>query len=434
MRNAKGEPLHIGMFTDTYLPQINGIVTSVRGLTHALRHMGYRVTIVAPQHPQQVPEEGVFRMRATLYPPIPEQRMVLPPSIRKWARLRRLRFDLIHTHGAFPVLGLMAARMFSLPLVHTYHTRMRDYIHYYPWYPYIEAFADDAKWYMTTKASSRIRSQLNERSISAGERFDTWFSNRCNGLITPTQIIADELLEMGVRATVDVVANGVDLGRLRVPQADPFVALNIPQGSRLLTVGRLAREKSVDVLIARMPAMLRNRPDIKLVILGDGPDRLDLEQQALELGIEGSVVFVGYVANTEVGAYYQHADVFVFASVTETQGMVALEAASCGLPVVARAEGGIVNSMADGVAGHLVSPADAELFVARVLELLEPIQHAQFAKNAKAWAESGSLEIMALKVLQSYHKAMQHFEKRQAERSILAVLGVGEKTSEKAGE
>ncbi len=428
--NAKGEPLHIGMFTDTYLPQINGIVTSVSGLTHALRHMGYRVTIVAPQHPQQVPEEGVFRVRATLYPPIPEQRMVLPPSIRKWARLRRLRFDLIHTHGAFPVLGLMAARMFALPLVHTYHTRMRDYIHYYPWYPYIEAFADDAKWYMTTKASSRIRSQLNERSISAGERFDTWFSNRCNGLITPTQIIADELLEMGVRANVDVVANGVDLSRLRVPRADPFTNLNIPQGSRLLTVSRLAREKSVDVLIERMPALLKTHPDLKLVILGDGPDRAELEQQTLELGIESSVVFVGYVANTEVGAYYQHADVFVFASVTETQGMVALEAASCGLPVVARAEGGIVNSVADAVAGYLVAPDDAELFVARVLELLEPIQHTQFAQNAVTWAESGSLEIMALKVLQSYKKAMQHFEKRQTERSILGVLGVGEKAGE----
>jgi 1,2-diacylglycerol 3-alpha-glucosyltransferase len=428
--NAKGEPLHIGMFTDTYLPQINGIVTSVSGLTHALRQLGYRVTIVAPQHPKQQLEEGVFRVRATTYPPTPEQRMVLPPSIRKWARLRHLRFDMIHTHGAFPILGLAAARMFGLPLVHTYHTRMRDYVHYYPWYPYIEAFADDSKWYMSSRASDRIRTQLNRRSISMGERFDSWFSNRCNGLITPTQIIADELLEMGVRTRVDVVANGVDLSRLRVPRADPFTALNIPQGSRLLTVSRLAREKSVDVLLERMPALLKIRPDLKLVILGDGPDRPPLEQQALELGVQDSVVFVGYVANTEVGAYYQHADVFVFASVTETQGMVALEAASCGLPVVARAEGGIANSVADGLAGYLVPPEDAELFEQRVLELLEPSQHDQFAQNAVTWANSGSLEIMAERVLESYQKAQKHFEKRQAERRILNVLGVGEKTGE----
>jgi 1,2-diacylglycerol 3-alpha-glucosyltransferase len=410
--------LHIGMFTDTYLPQINGVVTSVRGLSQTLRTMGHRVTIVAPSHPQQQLEEETFRLRATTYAPIPEQRMILPPSPRAWTRIARMKFDLIHTHGAFPMVGLVAARMLALPLVHTYHTRMRDYIHYYPWYPYLASLSKEERWYMTPRTSARVRHTLDSRSISIGGRFDAWYANRCEALITPTGVIANELVEMGVRPPIHVIPNGIDLSGLRTPRADPFPALGVGPGPRLLTVGRLAREKSTQVLLERFPAVLAVRPDAWLILLGDGPDRPLLEGLAKDLSISHRTIFAGYVANSEVGAFYQHADVFVFASTTETQGMVALEAAACGLPVVARKEGGIAGSVADGVAGFLVPPDDAQSFVKRILELLEPNVHHMFSASARAWAQGGSLEGMALNVLECYRQATGSFEKEQLERSL----------------
>ena len=410
--------LHIAMFTDTYSPQINGVVTSVRGLSKALREMGHRVTIVAPSHPQQQPEEGTFRLRATTYAPVPEQRMILPPSPRAWSRLARMKFDLIHTHGAFPMVGLIAARMLALPLVHTYHTRMRDYIHYYPWYPYVASLSKQERWYMTPRTSARVHRSLDSRSISIGGRFDAWYANRCDALITPTGVIASELVSLGVRSPIHVIPNGIDLSNLRIPRADPFPALGLGPGPRLLTVGRLAREKSTHVLLERFPAVLAARPDAWLVLLGDGPDRPLLEVIARDLNIAHRTVFVGYVPNSEVGAFYQHADVFVFASTTETQGMVALEAAACGLPVVARREGGIAGSVADGIAGFLVPPDDAQTFVRRVLELLEPNLNTTFSSSARTWAQGGSLESMALSVLACYAEATDQFEQDQLERSL----------------
>ena len=410
--------LHIAMFTDTYSPQINGVVTSVRGLSAALRAMGHFVTIVAPSHPRQQLEQGTFRLRATAYAPIPEQRMILPPSPRAWTRLARLKFDLIHTHGAFPMVGLIAARMLALPLVHTYHTRMRDYIHYYPWYPYVASLSKQERWYMTPRTSARVRHSLDSRSISIGGRFDAWYANRCDALITPSGVIADELASLGVRSPIHVIPNGIDLSGLRTPRADPFPALGVGPGPRLLTVGRLAREKSTHVLLERFPAVLAARPDAWFVLLGDGPDRPLLEVMARDLNIAHRTVFAGYVPNSEVGAFYQHADVFVFASTTETQGMVALEAAACGLPVVARKEGGIAGSVADGIAGFLVKPDDAQTFVRRVLELLEPNLHGMFSSSARAWAQGGSLEGMALSVLACYAEATGQFEKDQLERSL----------------
>jgi glycosyltransferase involved in cell wall biosynthesis len=121
------------MFTDTWEPQINGVVTSLRGLTSALRELDHQVTIIAPQIPGQPVEPGVIRIRSLPYRPQPEHRMALPPGPRKLLQLRALDLDIIHTHGIFlPTMALGVARAFNLPLVHTYHTRMRDYVHHYP--------------------------------------------------------------------------------------------------------------------------------------------------------------------------------------------------------------------------------------------------------------------------------------------------------------
>lgn len=411
--DSQNGPLSIGLFTDTFEPQINGVVTSVKGLASALREMGHRVTIVAPTHPKQVKDANVIRLRSTTYFPQPEQRMSLPPSPRKILALRSRRFDVVHTHGAFtlPVIGLSVARSFGLPIVHTYHTRLRDYVHYYPWYPPIAWLTNEARWYMTQRAARSLRGGLEHSSIVVAKSFDVWFANHCFEVIAPAEPIAEELRAMGVRSPVLVIPNGIDLASLTAAQPDPYPALGVGRGARLLTAGRLAKEKSFDVLLRNFAGILRARPDAMLVLLGDGPERANLEALATELNLGSSVIFAGYASPDAMGGYYQHADLFVFTSLSETQGLVALEASACGLPVIARAEMGITKVVLDGVTGFLVPPDDGELFARRALQLLaDPALRATFSQSGREWAQlEGSHRRMAERVLGSYRRAIRGF-------------------------
>jgi 1,2-diacylglycerol 3-alpha-glucosyltransferase len=412
-------PLSIALFTDTYTPQINGVVTSVSGLKRGLEEMGHRVTVVAPRHPQQVAERGVIRLRSTTYRPQPEQRYAFPPSLRKMLEFRRLNFDVIHTHGMLmPVIGLGVGRVLSVPVVHTYHTRIQDYVHYAPFYATMTWLTNERRWYVRgsstrTGFSSIVNRRYTKNTQALAARVDAWFCNRCLEVIAPAEPIAEELLELGVTSPVRVVHNGIDLEKLEPPQADPFIQFGVtPQMPRLLTVCRLGREKSVDELLHRFKRVHDEEPAARLVVLGDGPERSALEKLASSLGIGAAVLFRGYVAPHEVAAYYQHATAFVFASTSEVHPMVGLEAAACGLPIVARAKNGITKCVLHEQTGYLIDPEDPQAFADRVLELIRrPQLRQQFSEASSAWArrEWGHLR-MSQKVLSVYQDAILEFE------------------------
>jgi 1,2-diacylglycerol 3-alpha-glucosyltransferase len=406
------------MFTDTWEPQINGVVTSLRGLTSALRELNHEVTIIAPQIPGQRTEPGVMRIRSVPYRPQPEHRMALPPGPRKLLQLRALNLDVIHTHGIFlPTMALGVARAFNLPLIHTYHTRMRDYVHHYPGYPTLAWLTDERRWYARYSRSRRrisrsLRGGLDRGAIAFAGRFDVWYANHCQAIITPANPMAGELHRMGVKTHIEVISNGIDLENLLTPQTDPFPALGVPAHAvRLLTVSRLDREKSVDELLRRFARIRAELPQAHLTVVGDGPKREELEALCQKLGIQDSVVFSGYIPSRQVGGFYQHAHLFVFASVSETQGLVALEAAACGLPVVARAEMGITTCILDGKTGFLIDPSDPQEFTDRALDLLrDPVKHAAFSVAGRTWAQrEGALSRMAEDVVDVYHRSIQAF-------------------------
>ncbi len=408
-------PLRVALFTDTYLPQINGVVTSVVNLKRGLEEAGHHVTIVAPKHPQQKPEVGVIRLRSTTYRPQPEQRYAFPPSLRKMLEFRRLKFDIIHTHGLLmPALGLGVGRVLNVPVVMTYHTRIRDYVHYAPFYATMSWLMNDKRWYVRgsrtrTRVSHRLSDSLEHGTQAIAARVDQWICNRNLEIISPAAPMADELVEMGVQTPISVVPNGINLELLAQPRPNPYGKHNIPNGvKRLLTVSRIGKEKSIDLLLERFKLIHTAMPETHLIIVGDGPERKPLEQYTKELGLSNAVTFVGYVANTEVGAYYQHADLFIFASTSETQGMVALEANACSCPVVARAEMGIISCVLDGQTGYLVDPADAQAFAQRSLELLQnETKRLEFATAAKAFAFiEGSHQTMTKRVLEVYERAI----------------------------
>jgi 1,2-diacylglycerol 3-alpha-glucosyltransferase len=408
-------PLRVALFTDTYTPQINGVVTSVVNLKRGLEEMGHTVTVVAPKHPAQKPEQGVIRIRSTTYRPQPEQRYAFPPSLRKILEFRRRKFDIIHTHGlVMPVIGLGIGRLLGVPVVMTYHTRIRDYVHYAPFYATMSWLLNDKRWYVRgsrtrTRVSRSLVSGFEHRTQALAARVDEWLCNRNLEIVSPAAPMADELVQMGVQSPISVVPNGINLEILQQPRPDPYPKHGVPNGvKRLVHVSRIGKEKSIDALLERFGLVHSAMPDTHLIVVGDGPERQALERLCKKLGLENAVTFTGYVANTEVGAYYQHADLFVFASISETQGMVALEAAACGCPVVARAEMGIITCVIDGQTGYLVDTHDVAGYAARVLELLRDEDKRQaFSRAAKAFAlVEGSHHTMTTRILEVYARAI----------------------------
>jgi 1,2-diacylglycerol 3-alpha-glucosyltransferase len=424
-------PLRVALFTDTYTPQINGVVTSVVNLKRGLEEMGHIVTIVAPKHPAQQPEKDVIRIRSTTYRPQPEQRYAFPPSLRKILEFRQRKFDIIHTHGiVMPLIGLGMGRLLGVPVVMTYHTRIRDYVHYAPFYATMSWLLNDKRWYVRgsrtrTRVSRNLVSNFEHRTQALAARVDEWLCNRNLEIISPAAPMADELVEMGVQSPISVVPNGINLDTLQQPRPDPYPKHGVPDGvKRLVHVSRIGKEKSIDALLERFQLVHGTLPKTHLIVVGDGPERQNLERLAKKLGLEQAVTFTGYVANADVGAYYQHADLFVFASISETQGMVALEAAACGCPVVARAEMGIITCVIDGQTGYLVDPQDVQGYAARVVELLQNEQKRQtFAAAARAFAlVEGSHHTMTKRILEVYTRAIGT-SKRWLDLSLPNALG-----------
>ena len=374
-RGYKDTAMRIGFFTEVYHPIVNGIVSSVDALASGLRALGNDVYFFTPKVPGYDEADGpVYRMPSLPLPVPTEYRLTLPLVSRRKRHAILDNLDILHAHSPF-VTGWMSvryARRLHIPLVYTYHTRLEEYAHYVPFEP---------------NATRRAASTLTRN-----------FSNMADAVIVPTPAMRERLAELGVTARVEVIPSGIDLRhfgggrRSEALRAD----LGAGEGRRLLLlVSRLAREKNVELLI---DALAQSPPDVHLAIAGDGPERDAIEQRAAALGVSNRVRFVGAAPREALPDLYASADAFVFASTTETQGLVLAEALAAGLPVIA-ADAPQVREVLGG-SGTLVPPAAgdfAEAFAA-VPNRPDP----QRASQARAAAERFGIETQARTVAELY--------------------------------
>ena len=305
-------PLTIGMFADTYIPETNGVVTSVVSSAAALRRRGHRVIIVAPSHGDaDVEDPDVFFLRSASFPFYPEFRMAFPLPAKILATLPHVPFDVVHAHSFFFIgcLGAYLARLRKVPLFFTYHTNFTEYAHYMPVHQRV------------TKAQAVWISRE--------------FSNRCDRVIAPTLETVDLLRSYGVDTPTHVIPTGVDMHGFAGDAPTPAAITAAKPGPVLLYAGRLGKEKNLDLLLDAFALFSHEQPSARLVIVGDGPHRAELELRCEGEPWHGRVQFVGELPQRELGPYYRDADLFVFASTTETQGLVLLEALAHGLPVAA---------------------------------------------------------------------------------------------------
>lgn len=351
------ESLRIGFFTEVHRPVVNGVVASVEGLAHGLRSRGHEVYCFAPRMPGDDGAGDVFfRMPSLPLPTRTPYRLTVPVVGRRSVRSVIRRLHLVHVHSPFVTgwMGLRYARRYGMPVVYTYHTQLEAYSHYVPFDPTATRFA--------TETLTRT------------------FGNSVDAVVVPTRAMLNRLRDLGVTSRIAVVPSGIDVRHFSSGRRDQRLRERLGDGVVALFVGRLAKEKNLDVVLHALARTQRR--GLSLAIAGDGPAREELEAVASSLGVADRVRFLGSIGRDALPDLYASADAFIFPSVTETQGLVLAEALAAGLPVVAA--DAPQNRDVLGSAGRLV-PARADAF-ARVFEELAAPSAADAARAREAAA------------------------------------------------
>ncbi|MGH3739624.1 MAG: glycosyltransferase, partial [Micromonosporaceae bacterium] len=332
-------PLRIAHFTDTYLPRRDGVISSLRTLTGALRDAGHDTLTVVPRHREQPDEPGVLRLRS-LPCGVADLRLASWPRTRHLAGLADWAPDLVHVHTPGPVglLGVFAARRLGLPLVHTYHTDLHAYVDAYR-VP-VTALRMGVRMYarrlgMDRPRVRRVRPRTARRH-AAMDAGNLLLLGGADAVVVPTPAVLGRANLPVPGDLISRVPTGV--ASREVTDAD-VAGFRARYGLRadqpmVLFVGRVNREKGVDLLISAFARLLQTRPDARLVLIGAVYEQRWLSGLLESAGVADQTVLTGQQHPDVVAAAYRAADLFAFPSRTDTQGLVLQEAALAGLPIV----------------------------------------------------------------------------------------------------
>ena len=327
--------MRIALFTDTYPPEINGVATATETLRKALEIHGHIVYIVTTNvySNKMTFEDNVLRIPGITLKKIYNYRMATMFHPKATMIIKSWNLDIIHTQseGGLGMYGRLLAPKLDVALVMTYHTALTDYTYYFT-----HGVLDQSAKYILKKFIKVVSTATNE-------------------LTTPSVKTKDELRTFGIDRYINVIPNGLDLSsfdpnNFSKEKIDAFKKqYHLEDSFIILTVGRIAAEKSIDVLLEGYNVYLKSNPTkkTKFLIVGDGPDKERLEKMALELGIAENVIFIGKVPHEEVAFYYVLADLFINASITETQGLTFIEAIAAKTLVLCRFDENLAEVIKD---------------------------------------------------------------------------------------
>ena len=393
--------MRIGLFTDTYPPFINGVSTSVAMLKRALEQQGHTVYVVtvssnALKHEYDEKERilkvagipiGIYDYRlSSIYP------VTLINKMKKW------NLDVIHSHTEFGVgiLARLFAKQFNIPLVHTYHTLYEDYTHYIT-HGYFEKSSKKIVEYLTKFYCDKTANELIVPTNKIYSLFKEKYNFTKNIHIIPTGIEVDRFFEENVNKK-EVEALKKKLGLKK----NEFT---------ILFVGRLAEEKNVEFLIEAQKKLVEYDDHIKLLIVGDGPDKQKYEQLAENLGLKDNIIFNGKAAWEEIPIYYHASSVFATASTTETQGLTVIEAMAAGVPPLCIDDDSFRGTVTDELNGRVFN--NQEEYINQVIEFYENKKIIDaYSKQARVQAEHCSSRSYASSVLEVYQRALKEKKER----------------------
>ncbi len=390
------ERLRIAMFSDSALPILNGVSVSLDALITQLRHDGHSVHLFTAGFPgYKDPDANTYRFRAMESPFSKGYPSAYPPYYRMLRKFRRHEFDVIHTHTPFAVgmVGLRWGESHEIPLVSTYHTLYDRYAHYIP----------------LPRRYTRFRLA----------KHTNFYYSQVGHVITPSEASMRWLRRHSVSTPISIIPTGIPRSGF-YDRAESRRALGIPPDVKvMLFVGRLAQEKNLGLLCEAAALTFQRDASLRLWIVGDGPYRADCLAMVRKLGIGDRVRFVGFVPRGEVDRYYSASDLFVFSSLTETQGLVVQEAMMYGLPAVVVGAGGVGDAVTDGLNGYVVRN-DPLPFANAVLQLLRDDQtYAQMSDAALRSVRSQGIGEMADAVVSVYRQTIER-DREEAKRATFA--------------
>lgn len=388
--------MRIGLFTDTYPPYINGVSTSVAMLKNALEKKGHTVYVVTVGN-KVLKYEYDERERIVRIPGVPigiyDYRLSKIYPLSMINIMKKWKLDVIHSHTEFSV-GIFArlfAKQFNIPLVHTYHTLYEDYTHYV------------TKGHFE-KSSKKIVEYLTK----------FYCDKTANELIVPTNKIYKLFKEKyEFNKNIHIIPTGIEIERFFIENIDKKLIetlrkhLNISKKDFIIIfVGRLASEKNVEFLLKAHQKIIKDYPSIKLLIIGDGPDKEKYEKLVENLNIENNVIFNGKAAWEEIPYYYHCSDIFATASKSETQGLTVIEAMASEKTPLCIKDDSFLGTITNELNG-LIFETEEE-YISHVITLYENNDLLKYYnKQARIQAEHCSSTSYAKKVLEVYNRAIK---------------------------
>jgi 1,2-diacylglycerol 3-alpha-glucosyltransferase len=378
--------MNILFISDVFFPRVNGVSTSINTFATELRALGHQVTLIAPSYTDEdKQEEWIVRVPSHKIYFDPEDRLMNFGKLKAllpW--IRDKHFDVIHIHTPFTAhyVGIHFGKKLDIPVVETYHTFFEDYLHHY--LPFIPQFI-----------SRKLARTISRRQCNA-----------VDGIVSPSKPMLDVLKQYGIKTPAEVVATGLDGSSFASVDGEHFrLSHDIPLTQpMLLFVGRVAHEKNIGFLLEMHVELIKKHPDALLVITGEGPAEESIKHSIDKLDISNKVRMIGYLDRShELIACYKAADIFVFASKSETQGLVLLEAMAQGTAVVAIAELGTKSILIEGE-GVLIAKDDINDFADKVSVLLSDASKRQMIgeKGRQYAQEKWGAGVLAKKVAKFY--------------------------------
>lgn len=366
------------------MPILNGVSVSIRALVTELRARGHSVTIFTASHfKYRDPDPNTYRFPAITTPMAKNYPVAIPPFYPMLREFRKHTFDIVHTHTPFTIgyVGLRWAESHQLPIVSTYHTLYDRYAHYIP----------VPRRYVRFKIAKHTN----------------FYYNNVDHVLTPSEASKKWLLRHSVTTQVTVVPTGIPTPDFH-DRSEARIALGIlPTERVMLYVGRLAPEKNLAMLFEAAAIAFARDPSLRLWLVGDGGFRDEATNLVRSFGIGDRVRFVGFVPREDVDLYYAACDLFVFTSITETQGLVVQEAMSYGLPAVVANGGGASAAVESGENGFVTKNEPLD-FAQHVLKVIgDDALYSTMSDAARRSVRGHTTSDMAERVLEIYHEVIE---------------------------
>ncbi len=368
--------MDIAWFTDTWLPNRDGVVTSLLSFMGEMEKRGHNIYIFAPGEGK---EERTYYYKSFTFPPYPQYKFPTPLSLlsRRTSRIiKEIDADIIHSHS--PGITGLHARIASIktntPMIFTFHT-----------------FIDDSV-YLLFKNNF-----LQEKTKQFIYRWLRIYAAGCRCIVVPSPYVKRRLMKIIPEANFEIIPTGIDMERFEKGNGER-IKERFPDKKIILHVGRVVKEKNIEVLIKAAPRIIK-KLDAVFIIVGEGPHRKKLEKMVEKMQLSSHFIFTGFVNDDELLDYYKAADVFAFPSKYETQGLVAFEAMAAGVPVVASREKALPDFIKEGENGYLASADSDEEFAEKILMALED---KEIAERAKKFVRNYTVEKMAIKLEEVY--------------------------------